>query len=101
MFTGQAWLNVRAGLYLSLAKYRNHRSHRTPLGQFLELDYSVPKRLPTPNDTFPNSYMDEIYLSNATLLGANTILAHAAVAEREDSIVQRGKRVITPSARAR
>lgn len=45
-----------------------------PLDRFLELDYSATKRLPTPTDTFPNSYMDEICLSTATFLGTDSLL---------------------------
>ena len=44
-----------------------------PLDRFLELSYSVTKRLPTPNDTFPDSYGRDI--SNAYILGADTLLA--------------------------
>ena len=44
----------------------------TNLDRYFELDDSVTKRLPSPNDTFSDSYARD--LSNATLLEANTLL---------------------------
>ena len=43
-----------------------------PLDRFLELDFSVTKRLSAPNDTIPDSHGRD--LSNATLIGADTVL---------------------------
>ena len=53
-------------------EYRSQGVITPPLGRFLKLDYSGMMKLPTPNDTFPDSYGRG--LSNAILLGAELFL---------------------------